>query len=152
MPSTLNPACPLCGLRFSNGPLLDLHIREDHVNRDRPAEPDRNDSGDTGTSPARAGPARGNDRAPSRLRSTDEMVAGTEMVTGTATRRPPAGPAMTTLRRVIGAFRSANDELLRASEAIIRSARAPQPGRPPDAPAAEDAQPASVATSAGRAA
>jgi len=30
MPITLNPACPLCGLRFGNQPLLDLHIREDH--------------------------------------------------------------------------------------------------------------------------
>ncbi len=44
MPSTLNPACPLCGLRFSNGALLDLHIREDHVNRDRPAEPAAEDA------------------------------------------------------------------------------------------------------------
>ena len=49
MPSTLNPACPLCGLRFSNGPLLDLHIREDR-RTPRPArEPDRDDSGNTGT-------------------------------------------------------------------------------------------------------
>ena len=30
MPSMLNPACPLCGLRFGNQPHLDLHIREDH--------------------------------------------------------------------------------------------------------------------------
>lgn len=33
MPSTLNPSCPLCGLRFDNNPLLDLHIREDHRQR-----------------------------------------------------------------------------------------------------------------------
>ena len=33
MLSTLNPACPLCGLRFENKPLLDLHIREDHRQR-----------------------------------------------------------------------------------------------------------------------
>ena len=33
MPSTLNPACPLCGLRFGNKPLLDLHVREDHRQR-----------------------------------------------------------------------------------------------------------------------
>ncbi len=30
MPTTLNPAYPLCGPRFGNKPLLDLHIREDH--------------------------------------------------------------------------------------------------------------------------
>lgn len=64
MPSALNPACPLCGLRFSNGPLLDLHIREDHVHRDRPAEPDHDDSGDTGTSPVPAGPSQGTDGHP----------------------------------------------------------------------------------------
>ena len=33
MPTTLNPACPLCGLRFGNRPLLDLHIREDDRQR-----------------------------------------------------------------------------------------------------------------------
>jgi hypothetical protein len=33
MLSTLNPTCPLCGLRFENKPLLDLHIREDHRQR-----------------------------------------------------------------------------------------------------------------------
>jgi hypothetical protein len=37
--------------------------------------------------------------------------------------------AMTATRRVIRAVRHVNDELLRASEAIIGSARAPQPGR-----------------------
>lgn len=30
MPSTLNPTCPLCGLRFGNQPHLDPHVREDH--------------------------------------------------------------------------------------------------------------------------
>ena len=73
MPSTLNPACPLCGLRFSNGALLDLHIREDHVNRDRPAEPDHDDSGDTGMSLVRAGPSQGNGRASSQPRTADDM-------------------------------------------------------------------------------
>lgn len=30
MTVTLNPTCPLCGLRFASRPLLDLHVREDH--------------------------------------------------------------------------------------------------------------------------
>lgn len=30
MPITPNPACPLCGLRFGNKPLVDLHLWEDH--------------------------------------------------------------------------------------------------------------------------
>ena len=32
--------CPLCGLRYPARPLLDLHIREDHPQRDaKPATP-----------------------------------------------------------------------------------------------------------------
>jgi hypothetical protein len=32
--------CPLCGLRYPARPLLDLHIREDHAQRDAtPAAP-----------------------------------------------------------------------------------------------------------------
>ena len=30
MPTTLIDTCPLCGLRFSSAPLLELHMREDH--------------------------------------------------------------------------------------------------------------------------
>ena len=35
MPSTLTPTCPFCGLRYANRPLLELHIREDHLQRNR---------------------------------------------------------------------------------------------------------------------
>ena len=47
----------------------------------------------------------------------------------TATRpRPGRTWAATALRRAIGAIRSANDELLRANDAIFRPAGAPQAG------------------------
>jgi hypothetical protein len=39
MTSTLTPTCSLCGLRFENRPLLDLHLREDHPQRGPAAEP-----------------------------------------------------------------------------------------------------------------
>ena len=45
----------------------------------------------------------------------------------TATHRPRTGRMMTGTRRMIHAVRYVNDELMRASEAIVRSARAPQP-------------------------
>jgi len=45
----------------------------------------------------------------------------------TATRGLRSGWAMTAVRRAISILRSVNDENLRASEAIVRSARAPQP-------------------------
>ncbi|HEX6524595.1 MAG TPA: hypothetical protein VF070_32010 [Streptosporangiaceae bacterium] len=45
----------------------------------------------------------------------------------------------TALRKVTGAFRRANDQLLLVSELIFRPAGAPRPDRPPDPPAAQDA-------------
>ena len=44
----------------------------------------------------------------------------------TATHRPRLRRVMTVPRRVLRALRHANEELTRASEVIIRSARAPQ--------------------------
>jgi hypothetical protein len=60
----------------------------------------------------------------------------------TATHRPRTGRVMTGPRRMIHAVRYVNDELMRASEAIIRSARAPQPRSRAQATAAEDREPA----------
>jgi len=40
MPATPIRTCPLCGLRFANSPLLELHIREDHPRRQRRLAPD----------------------------------------------------------------------------------------------------------------
>ena len=59
---------------------------------------------------------------------------------------------MTTTRRVIRAVRHVNDELVRASEAIIRSARVPQPRPQASAPADADAHPGTATERAGRAA
>jgi hypothetical protein len=55
----------------------------------------------------------------------------------TATHRPRPGRMMSGPRRVIRALRYVNDELTYASEAIIRSARAPQPRPRVQATAAE---------------
>jgi hypothetical protein len=107
MTATLHPACPLCGLRFGSRPLLDLHIREDHRQRDpgdiripRPRSGAASDSYDPASTPVRATKAAHPPRP------------------GTITPGP---------RRVLHALRYANDELTRAFEAIIRSARAPRP-------------------------
>jgi len=40
MSATLIRTCPLCGLRFDNLPILELHIREDHRRRERRPAPD----------------------------------------------------------------------------------------------------------------
>ena len=150
MPSTLTPTCPLCGLRFANRPLLELHIREDHLERDRRAEPDYDDSSGNGRSEPHAGGPSGRQTHTSRLpRSTKEVIAMT--VTRRPRRRRP-GWAMTAPRRAIRALRYVNEELVRASEAMIRFARAPQPRPRPDAPAGKDARPTSVTERADRAA
>jgi hypothetical protein len=55
MTVTLNPTCPLCGLRFASRPLLDLHVREDHRVPDRTPEPGHDDSGNGRVSQPRRG-------------------------------------------------------------------------------------------------
>ena len=120
MTSTLNTACPLCGLRYASKPLLELHIREDHRPRRR-TRPARADADGTGMSSAAAGrPSRRSGLASRPSRTAKEV---TDM---TATRRPRLRRVMTVPRRVLRALRQVNDELTQTSEAIIRSARAPQ--------------------------
>ena len=64
-----------------------------------------------------------------------------EVTAMTATRRPGTGQLTNLPRRVLRALRLVDDELMRASEAIIRTARAPQPRPRSQAPAAEDTHP-----------
>ena len=111
MTSTLNPACPLCGLRFDSRPLLDLHIREDHRQRDR-----REPEGALVPPPRAASPVHDGDLAAA----------------------PARAPAQAGPRRALRALRHVNDELTRACEAIIRSARAPLPRQRAQAAAAEN--------------
>ena len=44
MPAILIATCPLCGLRYANRPLLELHVREDHRPR-RHTQPGSHDPG-----------------------------------------------------------------------------------------------------------
>ena len=116
MTGTLNPTCPLCGLRFAARPLLELHIREDH------RQHGHRDPGGTRTAPSRT------DSSPRRhdLTPTPPSTAK-EVTTMTANHRPGPRPMTTGPRRVMHTLRYVNDELTRVGEAIIRSARAPQP-------------------------
>jgi hypothetical protein len=146
MTSTLTPACPLCGLRYASKPLLELHIREDHRPRRR-AKPGRRDAGGTGVaSPVAGRPSRRSSLASRPSRTAKEVTAMT------ATHRPRLRRVMTVPRRVLRALRYANDELTRASEAIIRSARAPQSRPQIQAPAARDTHPGTLTERADRAA
>ena len=116
MTGALHPSCPLCGLRFGSRPLLDLHIREDHRQRGY------RDPGDAQIPATRSGSASPRHKpAAMPLRVTKEVTAMT------ATDRPRPGSVRPGPRRVIHALRYVNNELTRAFEAIIRSARAPQP-------------------------
>jgi hypothetical protein len=134
MPITLNPACPLFGLRFGNKPLLELHIRQDHRQRVPGAQNGHRDRGSTRAAvPRHDSPADGHDLAFTPSRTTKEATA----MTG---RRPPrGGRAMTALRRARCALRNVNDEPPRASEAVICPARAPQPR--PQAPVSPGGKP-----------
>lgn len=108
MPSTLAPACPLCGLVFANRPLLDLHIREDHVPRDRPAEPDHDDSGSAQASQPGAGGSSRRQNQASRVPGTTNEVSAM-----TATRRPRSRRpvwALTALRRAMHTLRGTSTQ------------------------------------------
>ena len=130
MTSTLIPACPLCGLRFESQPLLELHIRDDHRPR-RPAQPGGRDPGDTATSPPTGRPSRTSSLASRPSHAVKEVTAMT------AARHPRTGPVMTA-RRAFRTLRYVNDELTRAGEAVIRSARAPRPQTSAAGPAQPD--------------
>jgi hypothetical protein len=136
MPSTLNPACPLCGLRFGNKPLLDPHLRDDH--RQRVACP-RDDHLDPGSSRA---PASGVDtpRDPHDVASTPSRTS--KETTATQTRRGRRhGRAVTALRKALHALRYVSGEPRRAPDffpterAVVRAYRQttwkPGEGAPP---------------------
>ena len=120
MSGTLTTACPLCGLRYADRPLLELHIREDHLQWNRGAEPDHEESGDAGhPSPAPRGPSRPHGLASALLSTMNKVMATTTTRPG----RSRSGSAMTTPHWAIRTVRYVNEELVRASEAISRSAR-----------------------------
>jgi len=55
MSATLIRTCPLCGLRFDNLPILELHIREDHRPQGRRAARDDGDAAGPDAPDGRAG-------------------------------------------------------------------------------------------------
>jgi hypothetical protein len=123
MPSTLNPAGRLSGLRFGNKPLPDLHVREDSCQRALRAQDGHDDPGSTRAAASRAdGRPQGQDLASTASRTTKEATARTI--------RPGrrAGRAMTAaLRRTLRVVRNVHDGPLRASHAVIPFGRAPRP-------------------------
>lgn len=131
MPRTLTQTCALCGLRYANSALLELHIREDHVQQNQRAAPARGDAAGSMASQARAGTSRSS--APDA-----GLPRPVNMAAGTATTRPRRrlrGSAVAALRhtarfarRAVQAVRYVNQELLRASEALSLR-RAPESHR-----------------------
>jgi hypothetical protein len=111
MPSTLNPACPLCGLQYANRPLLELHIREDHPQRNRPPG-----------------------------QTTNEMITmtATQPHSTQSSSQPQPGWTRTALRRAMGRLKSLNDEFVRGNEAMFHSMRAPLSRTRPETPAGQD--------------
>jgi len=149
MTNTLTPTCSVCGLRFENRPLLELHVREDHPQRGPTAEPGQgNPAGTPAPQPYPRHPANGHGRRPASSRTK----AGTIMTGPRRPRRPRSGWAMTGLRRITGAFRHANAELLLASELMLRPAGRPQPPQPADPPAELNAHQAGTSGRTDRAA
>jgi hypothetical protein len=140
MPSSTITTCTLCGLRFSNRALLDLHIREDHLNPNRPAHAERDDTGEENGAPR---PPAGGPAAATVPAASPARTAGGAK-TATAPRRHVPQAAMTALRRVLDAIRSVSDKRLRAPQATTGSGRAPQASQQPGAQPDHDDQPPST--------
>lgn len=136
MISTLTPTCSICGLRFENRPILELHIREDHPQHRASTEPGHGTPADAPASqPLLRSPASSQrERA-----AASRTKAATTKASSRRARRLHTGWARTGLRRVTGVFRRANAELLLASEIMLRPADAPRPRQPADPPAVPDA-------------
>ncbi|MGH3226928.1 MAG: hypothetical protein ACRDPY_51005, partial [Streptosporangiaceae bacterium] len=77
MTSTLTPTCSVCGLRFDNRPLLELHAREDHLERGNAPDPS---PGNPAGSPA----SRLRNRSPASGRSEPPAASRAETGPGTA--------------------------------------------------------------------
>jgi len=97
MLSTMNPACPLCGLRFENKPLLDLHIREDHRQR---VSRERNGDSDPGSTRT---PASGAEGLPDPA-DPAATPSWTSKKTAGQARRGRADRAKTAVRRALRAL------------------------------------------------
>jgi hypothetical protein len=145
MPRTQSLTCALCGLRYADGRLLELHIREDHVRRNHQAPPDRSTPSYSGT--CQPAPEAHPTAPPPPPASAPVEIMAAETAAPRSRRRLSEAP-ITSLtraarggRRAIRVLRHVNDELLRASGAILRSARFPQPGPHPEAPTRTDAHP-----------
>jgi hypothetical protein len=130
MTTTLTPTCALCGLRFENRPLLDLHLCEDHPQRRPTADPGRATPAPAAFAPPpRTSPENSSPQAP----ATDAGPG-----------QPRGGRSLRGLRRIGRAFRHANAQLMLASELLVRPALRPRSTRPAAPPAGPDAhQPAS---------
>ncbi len=105
MPNTLNPACPLCGLRFENQPIMELHIREDHRRR---ASRESNDDGDPGItrSPTTGADNLADANEPAAAPSRTSTATATATATGgPAGRRGRVRRAKTALRRTLRILR-----------------------------------------------
>jgi hypothetical protein len=142
MPGTLTPTCSFCGLRFASRPLLELHIREDHLQRDHHPEPDRGDAASARASqPSAHAPAPAHGQSSRSPRTTKEVIT----MTATPHRRLRAGWAMTVARAVTRMIRDVNAELLLASEALFRPVGVAQPRSRAEMPA-DPPEPARTAT------
>ncbi len=122
MTSTLTPTCSFCGLRFENRPLLELHVREDHPQRGPAAESRQSSTAAPASQSAPRHPADGHGQ-PARA---PRAAAGTAGADSPRPRRPRTGWVMTGMRRVTGAFRRANAQLLLALEVMLHPAGRPR--------------------------
>jgi hypothetical protein len=149
MTSTLTPTCSLCGLRFENRPLLELHAREDHPQLGTSVQPRQGKPADASVSQPHPHSLanRQDQRAAAPRTEARTAIAGPRRL-----RRSHTGWAMTSLRRAISAFRHGNAKLMLASELMLYPAGRPHPRQSADPPAGPDGHRGDTSRRADRAA
>jgi hypothetical protein len=128
MPATPSLTCSLCGLRFANGSVLELHIRQDHVHKEPRAASGRSGAGDSGTGQPRPEAPPAEPPSPSGEGHDREAAGTANPKASTRSRRYSLTSAARASRRAIRVLRQLNSEVLSASEAIFRSGRFPPTG------------------------
>ena len=118
--------------RYAIRPLLELRIRDDHLQPNRRGEPDRDPGGTLDIPAPRRHPIPGNGPAPRSARATGEVIAVT------ATRRPHRpgpGRVMIALHRAIRILRHVKETLVLVLQALFPHPDALRPRPAADAPA-----------------
>ena len=133
MSSTLTPTCPLCGLRYSNQALLELHIRDDHPRHRPVSEEPQHDAGSRPTNEVTtmtAAPQPSRPRSPSVLKAARPGIHAFGKLSRQLAGRMAARFSRPRPRRPLAAGKPPADHDLVRDRQVVSLERTPAQPRP----------------------